>query len=189
MPISIQYPLVEAFTALISAICALRFGFGLPLAAALAMSWMLVAAAVIDLNTQLLPDDLTIPLLWLGLLVNVTGLFTTPVEAIIGAAAGYLSLWLVYQAFRLATGREGMGFGDFKLLAALGAWLGWRALPEVILLSSVVGATVGGALILFRRQRRGEPIPFGPFLAGAGWLTLIWGDRLRDAYFSLAGIR
>lgn len=186
-PISVQYPLVEAACALLSAICALHFGPSPQLLAALVFTWMLLALAVIDWRTQLLPDDLTLPLLWLGLLASTVPLFATPVSAIVGAAAGYLSLWSVYWTFKLLTGREGMGYGDFKLLAAFGAWLGWQSLAEIILLSSVVGAVVGALLIALRRQRSGQPMPYGPYLAGAGWIALLWGEQLRDRYFHLVG--
>ena len=177
-PISARYPVVEALTGALSAGMALHFGFGLPLAGALVFTWVLVAAAFIDLDTTLLPDDLTLPLLWLGLLLNLGGTFVPLADAVIGAAAGYMVLWLVYQGFKLLTGKEGMGFGDFKLLAAIGAFLGWKLLPIVILFSSVVGAAVGIALIVFARHGRSTPIPFGPYLAAAGVLALVWGDSL-----------
>ncbi len=184
--ISPQYPLVELATALLSAMVAWQLGFGWPTLAALVFTWTLIALTVIDFNTQLLPDSLTLPLLWLGLVVNSFGVFTDPVSAIWGAVAGYLSLWLVYHLFRLATGKEGMGYGDFKLLAAIGAWCGWQVLPLTIILSSVIGAVVGMLLIALRRQERGVPIPFGPFLAGAGWISLFWGDELVQAWLRLA---
>jgi leader peptidase (prepilin peptidase)/N-methyltransferase len=177
-PISARYPVVEALTGALSAGMALHFGFGLPLAGALVFTWVLVAAAFIDLDTTLLPDDLTLPLLWLGLLLNLGGTFVPLSDAVIGAAAGYMVLWLVYQGFKLLTGKDGMGFGDFKLLAAIGAFLGWKLLPIVILFSSVVGAAVGIALIVFARHGRSTPIPFGPYLAAAGVLALVWGDSL-----------
>lgn len=180
--ISIQYPLIEALTGLLSAACAWHFGFGPHLAAALLITWALVALAMIDLRTMLLPDIITIPLLWLGLLASLLPVFADTTSAIVGAAAGYLSLWSVYHLFRLLTGKEGMGYGDFKLLAALGAWLGWAALPGIILLSSLAGAVVGISLIVLRRRSSELPIPFGPYLAAAGWLWLIWGDTLSAAY-------
>ncbi|MFT4045486.1 MAG: A24 family peptidase [Solimonas sp.] len=180
--ISIQYPLVELASGLLAAVCAWRFGYGAPLAAALALTWTLLALAVIDLRTQLLPDDLTLPLLWLGLLLALYPVFADLRSAVVGAIAGYLLLWSIYWLFKLATGKEGMGYGDFKLLAALGAWLGWQALPAVVLLSSVVGATVGVALIVLRRHGREVPMPFGPYLAAAGWLTLLFGDALNHLY-------
>lgn len=187
--ISIQYPLVEAVTGLMSAVCAWKFGWGPQLAGALLLTWALIALTVIDLRTMLLPDSITLPLLWLGLLFAVAGGgFVDLRAAVIGAMAGYLSLWSVYHLFRLATGKDGMGYGDFKLLGALGAWLGWQALPMIILLSSVVGAAVGIVLIVLRRQGREVPIPFGPYLAAAGWLALVWGDTLKSAYLDFTGL-
>ena len=176
--IGVRYPLVELLTGLMSAACAWRFGFGIELAGALLLSWSLIALAFIDLDTQLLPDDITLPLLWAGLLFGLAGGFVALESAVIGAIAGYLSLWLVFWGFKLATGKDGLGYGDFKLLAALGAWLGWQALPQIILLSSVVGAVTGIALIVLRRQQRGAAMPFGPFLAAAGWLALMGVDAL-----------
>lgn len=187
-PISVQYPIVEAVTGLLSLACALHFGYGPQLLAALVLSWALIALTVIDLRTMLLPDDITLPLLWLGLLLAYWGVFVDLPTAVAGTMAGYLSLWSVFQLFKLITGKEGMGYGDFKLFAALGAWLGWQALPMIILLSSVVGAVVGIALIAFKRQGREIPIPFGPYLAGAGWIALVWGDALKTAYFSASGL-
>jgi leader peptidase (prepilin peptidase)/N-methyltransferase len=181
-PISPRYPVVELATGLLSVLVAWRFGFTLTGAMALALAWALIALTFIDLDTQLLPDSLTQPLLWLGLLANFQGMFTTLPAAVIGAMAGYLSLWSVYWAFKLATGKEGMGHGDFKLLAALGAWLGWQMIPVVILLSSVVGAAVGIALIVFVKHDRRMPIPFGPYLAGGGVIALVWGDQLLRWY-------
>ena len=188
-PISIQYPLVELASGLAAAACAWRFGWSPQLAAALVLTWTLIALSVIDLHTQLLPDLMTLPLLWLGLLLSFFGQFTNLHSAVIGAMAGYLSLWSVYWIFKLITGKEGMGYGDFKLLAALGAWLGWQALPAVILLSSAVGALVGVGLILARRMDRGVPMPFGPYLACAGWITLMWGDQLTGFYLSAVHLR
>ncbi len=186
-PISPQYPLVELFTALLSALVAWQLGFGWLLLAALVFTWTLVALTMIDYNTQLLPDTLTLPLLWLGLLINSGSGFTDLNSAVWGAAAGYLSLWLVYQLFKLATGKEGMGYGDFKLLAAIGAWCGWQVLPVTIILSSVIGAITGIIMILFKRHQQGTPIPFGPFLAGAGWISLFWGKDLMEGYLRFAG--
>ncbi len=186
--ISLRYPLVEAFTALLSALVLWQFGANWQAAAGLLLTWSLIALAFIDADHQILPDDITLPLLWAGLLLNLNGLYTDLGSAVIGAAAGYLSLWLVYHIFRLLTGKEGMGYGDFKLLAALGAWLGWQALPVIILLSSLVGAVFGIALILFRRHSHGTPIPFGPYLAGAGWLALLWGHDISQAYLRWAGM-
>jgi leader peptidase (prepilin peptidase) / N-methyltransferase len=181
-PISWQYPLVEILTAVLFAISIWHFGITAGGLAALAFTGLLIAAAGIDARTTLLPDQLTLPLLWLGLAVNSFGIVTDLESAVIGAMAGYLSLWLVYHGFRLLTGKEGMGYGDFKLLAALGAWLGWQALPMVLLLASLVGAVVGIALILLRGRDRNIPIPFGPYLAAAGWLALIGGDTLTAVY-------
>ena len=185
--ISVQYPLVELATGVLSAVCAWQLGWGAPLAAGLVLTWVLVALSVIDLRTQLLPDDLTLPLLWLGLGLSLVPVFADPVSAIVGAMAGYLSLWSVYWLFKLTTGKEGMGYGDFKLLAALGAWLGWQALPMILLLSSLVGAMVGIALIVARRAGRSEPLPFGPYLAAAGWVALLFGDALTRAYLGQFG--
>jgi len=178
-PISPQYPLVEAASGLLSAVCAWHFGWGTPLAAGLVLSWALLVLTVIDFRKQLLPDDITLPLLWIGLCLACFSVFTTPPASIAGAVCGYLSLWLIYHLYRLFTGKEGMGHGDFKLLAALGAWFGAASLPMIILLSSLVGSVVGVSLILLRGRDRNLPISFGPYLAGAGWLTLIWGDALR----------
>lgn len=180
--ISWQYPAVELLTAALFALTFLHFGAGAAGLAALGLTAVLIAAAGIDARTTLLPDQLTLPLLWLGLVANYFGLFTDLESAVLGAIGGYLSLWLVYHAFRLATGKEGMGYGDFKLLAALGAWLGWQALPMILLLASLVGAIVGITLILLRGRDRNIPIPFGPYLAAAGWLVLLWGDQLITVY-------
>lgn len=180
--IPLRYPLVELLSALLAALLIWRLGSGTTGIAALALAWTLVALAFIDLDTQLLPDDLTLPLLWAGLLINLNGVFASLPDAVIGAAAGYLSLWCVYWLFRFVTGREGIGYGDFKLLAALGAWLGWLMLPMIVLVSSVLGAIVGITLIALRRQQRGNPIPFGPFLAVAGLLALIYGPDIMQAW-------
>jgi leader peptidase (prepilin peptidase) / N-methyltransferase len=186
--IGLRYPLTEAITALLSVAIVWRFGPGWEAAAALILTWGLVALAGIDLDTQLLPDAITQPLLWLGLLLSLGGLFADPRSAILGAAAGYLSLWAVFHLFRLATGKEGMGYGDFKLLALFGAWLGWQYLPQIVLASAVVGALVGLALILSGRQGRDIPIPFGPYLAAAGWIALMWGETINRAYTGWAGL-
>ncbi|MBI5862173.1 MAG: prepilin peptidase [Rhodocyclales bacterium] len=182
-PISMRYPLVELATAVLFAFAAWHFGFGATALAALVFIAGLMALTGIDFDTQLLPDDITLPLLWLGLGLNMFGVFTDLKSAVIGAMAGYLSLWLVYWGFKLATGKEGMGYGDFKLLAALGAWLGWQALPLTILLSSFVGAVIGIALMVFARHGRNVPIPFGPYLAIAGIIALFWGKSLTQALF------
>ena len=180
--ISWQYPVVEAISGVLAGLVAWKLGFGWPALAALLFTWTLLAASVIDFKRQLLPDDLTLPLLWLGLAVALWGPFTDLPSSVIGAMAGYLSLWAVYQAFRLLTGKEGMGHGDFKLLAALGAWTGWQSLATIVLLSSLVGAVVGLALILFRGRDRGVPMPFGPFVAAAGWIVLLWGEAIHHAW-------
>jgi leader peptidase (prepilin peptidase)/N-methyltransferase len=188
--ISARYPLVEALTGLMSAAVAWQFGFGSPACAALLLTWFLIALTFIDLDQQLLPDSLTLPLLWSGLLLSLfaanSGAATVPIDvrsSLIGAIAGYVSLWSVYHLFRLATGKEGMGYGDFKLFAALGAWLGWQMLLPVILLASAVGAVVGILLIAVRKHERAAPMPFGPFLAGAGWLMLMFGPPILARYF------
>jgi leader peptidase (prepilin peptidase)/N-methyltransferase len=185
--ISWQYPLVEILTALASAAIAWKLGFGWPLAAGLAFTRILIAASGIDARTQLLPDQLTLPLLWLGLLLSLVPLFITPDAAILGAAIGYFSLWAVYWLFRLATGKEGMGYGDFKLLAALGAWMGVASLLPIVLLSSLIGAIVGGIVLALRGKDRNTPIPFGPFIAAAGWFWFVFGDAWGAAYASLFG--
>jgi leader peptidase (prepilin peptidase)/N-methyltransferase len=186
--VSVQYPLVEAATGILSAVCAWRFGWSLQLLPALLLTWSLIALAVIDLRTQLLPDSIVLPLLWLGLALGLAPAFVSLQEAVIGAMAGYLSLWLVFHLFRLITGKEGMGYGDFKLFAALGAWMGWQMLPLIILLSSVVGAVVGIGLVLLRRQGKDIPMAFGPYLAAAGWIALIWGQEITSAYLDHSGI-
>lgn len=183
--ISVRYPLIEALCAALSGFTALHFGYGIAAAGALIFVWSMIALSFIDLDTQLLPDSITLPLLWLGLLLNLAGTYTDLSSAVIGAAAGYLSLWSVFWLFKLTTGKEGMGYGDFKLLAAVGAWLGWQILPLTILLSSVVGAVVGIALIVLRKHGREIPIPFGPYLAAAGLLALFWGPQLTSAYLGL----
>lgn len=187
-PISVRYPIIEMVTALLSAVVAWYFGFGWQAAGALVFTWVLIALSVIDIDHQLLPDAITLPTLWLGLALSLAGLFTDSHSSIIGALAGYLSLWTVYQVFRLTTGREGMGYGDFKLLAMLGAWMGWQALPGIIILSSLVGAIVGISLILIRGRDRNLPIPFGPYLAAAGWISLLWGEQITQAYLKWSGI-
>lgn len=181
-PISGRYPVVELLTAGLSGFAAWHFGFTLAAAGALVFVWFMIALAFIDLDTQLLPDSLTLPLLWVGLALNLDGTYTDLAAAVVGAMAGYLSLWSVYWLFKLATGKEGMGYGDFKLLAAIGAWLGWQMLPLTILFSSLVGAVTGVGLIVLARHGRNVPIPFGPYLAAAGVLALFWGKPLTALY-------
>lgn len=187
--ISKRYPIIEFITAFLSAIVAWRFGFGWEAAAAIGMTWALLAISVIDIDHQIIPDSISLPLLWIGLAMSLfhpldgaNVLFIDPKASIIGAIAGYLSLWSVYHLFRIITGKEGMGYGDFKLIAALGAWLGWQMLPLIILLSAVVGAAVGIALIAIKRHDRNIPIPFGPYLAAAGWIAMLYGQRIVDSY-------
>jgi leader peptidase (prepilin peptidase)/N-methyltransferase len=184
-----RYPAVEAISGLSAAMVIWHFGPTWQALAVLYFTWTLIAASVIDLEHQLLPDVLTIPLLWFGLALSLGEIiFIDPSTAIIGAMAGYISLWSVYWGFRLLTGKEGMGYGDFKLLAALGAWVGWRMLPIVVLLSSLVGAVVGISLILIKGRDHRQPIPFGPFLAVAGWISLLWGEKLLHLYLSWSGL-
>ncbi len=184
-PISIRYPIVEALSGILSGYIGWRYGLTLATVGALVLTWSLIALTVIDIDTQLLPDDITLPLIWLGLLVNLNGTFVPLRVAVIGAVAGYLSLWAVYWLFKFATGKEGMGYGDFKLLAVIGAWLGWKMLPVVILLSSLVGAVVGISLIAFARHGRNTPIPFGPYIAAAGLIALFWGETINRTYLQL----
>jgi leader peptidase (prepilin peptidase) / N-methyltransferase len=183
--ISPRYPIVELVAGIASGYAAWRFGFGWAALGAMVFLWCMIALAFIDFDTQLLPDSITLPLLWAGLLLNLRGTFVDLQSAVIGAVAGYLVLWAVYWGFKLLTGKEGMGFGDFKLLAAIGAWLGWKALPVVVLLSSCVGALVGILLIVLARRGREVPMPFGPYLAAAGAIALFWGGSLVDYYLGL----
>ena len=187
-PISPRYPAVELLTGLISGWAGWHFGFGWQAAGALLLGWGLVAMAGIDLETQLLPDHLTLPFLWLGLLFNLGGTFTDLRSAVIGVLAGYLVLWSLYHAFRLLTGKEGMGYGDFKLLALLGAWLGWQVLPLVLFMSALVGAVVGLSMLSLKQLQRDTPIPYGPYLAAAGWVALIWGAPLTNTYLGFTGL-
>ncbi len=187
-PISMRYPIIELVCGLLTAVVAWHFGFGWQALAAMVFSWSLIALTMIDFDHQLLPDNITLPLLWLGLLLSINELFVDSHTSLIGAAAGYLALWSVYWLFKLLTGKEGMGYGDFKLLALLGAWMGWQMLPVIILLSSVVGAVVGIILILSRGRDRNIPIPFGPYLAAAGWLALIWGAEINQTYLEFSGL-
>jgi len=186
-PISLRYPIIEAFTAFLSAIVAWHFGYTPQTAFALLLTWSLIALSFIDIDHQLLPDSISLPLLWLGLFLSLSGFFTDTHSSIIGAISGYLVLWTVYHLFKLATGKEGMGYGDFKLLAALGAWLGWQYLPAIILLSSLVGAIIGITMIIAVKKDRNIPIPFGPYLAAAGWIALIWGHNINQLYLTAAG--
>lgn len=181
--ISIRYPLVEIFTALCSVWIAWHYGYSISALAGLLLTWLLIALIFIDIDTMLLPDQLTLPLLWMGLLFSIVNPSVTSADSIIGASAGYLSLWSVYWAFKLLTGKEGMGYGDFKLLAALGAWIGWQYLPIVILLSSLVGAIIGICILTLQGKDKGQAIPFGPYLAIAGWLTLLYGDWIAAQYW------
>jgi len=183
--ISLRYPLIEAVTALLFGYAAWRYGTTLATLGALTFIAALIALTCIDFDTQLLPDDITLPLIWAGLLLNLNGTFAPLPSAVIGAAAGYLALWSIYWLFKLATGKEGMGYGDFKLLAAIGAWLGWQLLPVVILLSSLVGAVVGIALMVLTRHGRDVPIPFGPYLAAAGLIALFWGKQINQTYLGV----
>lgn len=187
-PISPRYPLIESFTGICSAIVAWHFGYNIELLFALLLTWSLIALSFIDIDHQLLPDSITLPILWLGLFLSLFSLFTDTESSIVGAIAGYLSLWTVYQLFKLVTGKEGMGYGDFKLLALFGAWLGWQYLPLIILLSSLVGAVIGVSMIILVKKDRNIPIPFGPYLAAAGWLALIWGEQINSLYLNAIGL-
>jgi leader peptidase (prepilin peptidase)/N-methyltransferase len=184
-PISLRYPIIELVCGLLSLLLGFHFGeANAALLGALIFTWALIALTMIDVDHMLLPDSITLPLLWLGLLFNLNGTFVPLADAVIGAMAGYLALWSVFWAFKLATGKDGMGYGDFKLLAALGAWLGWQALPMVILLSSLVGAVLGMIMMMLQRRGKDIPIPFGPYLAIAGWIALMWGSQLLDWYWN-----
>lgn len=185
--IPLRYPAIELATALLSMLVGWHYGFGWECLAALFLTWALIALSVIDYDHQLLPDSITLPMLWAGLLLGQLGLFAGPADSVIGAAAGYLSLWSVYWLFKLLTGKEGMGHGDFKLLAMLGAWTGWQLILPIILISSVIGAIIGTALILFQGRDRAHPIPFGPYLAAAGWVVLLWGSALVEGYWEIMG--
>jgi leader peptidase (prepilin peptidase)/N-methyltransferase len=194
--ISARYPVVELTTGVLSAWAAWHFGFGAPAACALLITWALIALTGIDIDHQLLPDNITLPLMWAGLLAAVTigpvagaAIPVSPKDAIIGAAAGYISLWLVFHAFKLVTGKEGMGYGDFKLFAALGAWLGWKVLPMVIVLSAATGAVLGILMIALQGRDRRAPMPFGPYLAAAGWLAMMYGDALLNGYLRISGLK
>ncbi len=183
-----RYPGVELLSAVLSVLVVWRFGLGAESAGALLLTWALLALSFIDFDTQFLPDSITLPFLWLGLAFNLNGTFASIEASVLGAIAGYLVLWSVYHLFRLVTGKEGMGYGDFKLLAMLGAWLGWSALPLIILLSSLVGAVIGVTMIALRGHDKNIPIPFGPYLAIAGWIALMWGNAIVDAYLGVSGL-
>ncbi|MEO3864301.1 prepilin peptidase [Rheinheimera fenheensis] len=188
-PISVRYPAIEALTALLSATVAWQLGFGLPALLLILVTWILVALTFIDIDKMLLPDQLTLPLLWVALLFSLTdSAMVNPAQAIVGAACGYLSLWSVYWLFKLLTGKEGMGYGDFKLMAIFGALLGWQQLPLIILLSSVVGAVIGILLLSIQGKDKATPIPFGPYIAAAGWIALLWGEQLTNAYLRYLGL-
>ncbi len=183
-PISARYPIIELVSGLLAALGAWQFGVTLTAVFAIVLTWALIVLTMIDYDHFYLPDNIVLPMLWLGLLLNSQEMFTDITSALFGAMAGYLALWSIYQLFKLVTGKEGMGYGDFKLLAMLGAWLGWQMLPAIILLSSLVGAVVGIGLILIRRHQADKPIPFGPYLAAAGWIALLWGPQLNQTYLN-----
>lgn len=186
--ISPRYPIIELVTGLMSGYIAFAFGYSEQALAAMLLTWFLIALTMIDIDHQLLPDNMTLPLMWIGILLNSQGVFTGLASSVFGAVAGYMVLWTVFWTFKLITGKEGMGFGDFKLLAALGAWMGWQALPLIIILSSLVGAIIGVAAILIMGKDKNIPIPFGPYLAIAGWIALLWGDMITSSYLQFAGI-
>jgi len=184
-PISRRYPSIELLTAVLTAVTIWKMGYGASTIAAVALTWLLIALAIIDIDHHLLPDVMVLPFLWLGLLLNVNGMFTSLSSAVIGAAGGYLTLWIIFQLFKLLTGKEGMGYGDFKLFALFGAWFGWQSLLLILLMSSFVGAVIGVGLIAFRGHQRSQPLPFGPYLALAGWVTMLWGDSMIHAYLQI----
>jgi len=186
--ISARYPLVEAFTAIMSLAIAYHFGPTWQCVLALAFTWALVALTFIDFDTMLLPDSIVLPVLWLGIIANINVLYTDLTSAVIGAIVGYMSLWSIYWLFKIITGKEGMGYGDFKLFALIGAWLGWQALPVTILLSSLIGAIVGISIMVVRGQDKNIAIPFGPYLALAGWVAMIWGEQINQAYLKSIGL-
>lgn len=187
-PISFRYPIIELLSAILVTIIAWKFGVTEQAGLAMLLTWALIALTFIDLDHQYLPDNITLPFLWIGLLTALYGIFTDISSSVWGAAAGYAVLWSIYIIFKKLTGKEGMGFGDFKLLAMLGAWLGWQMLPAIILMSSLVGAIIGISLIVLRRHQRGTPIPFGPYLAAAGWIVLLWGENINHAYLQWIGM-
>jgi len=185
-PISPRYPFVEILSAMLAAVTAWHFGFNTAGIAAIFLTWLLIALVFIDIDHMLLPDIMVLPFLWVGLLLNLFNVFTPLPQAVVGAVAGYLSLWLVFQVFKLITGKEGMGYGDFKLFALFGAWFGWQSLPLIILLASFIGALIGIGLIVFQGRDRAKPLPFGPYLAAAGWVTMLWGDEITRQYLQIA---
>ncbi len=187
--ISLRYPLVEIFTAALSVVVAYQLGGQIETLFAILLTWALIALSGIDIDQQLLPDNITLPMMWLGLFLSLFNIFTDPVSSIIGAIAGYMILWTIYQAFKLLTGKEGMGYGDFKLLALFGAWLGWQYLLQIILISSIVGAIIGTSMVIFVKRDKNVPIPFGPYLAIAGWIALIWGDKINTLYLTTVGLQ
>ena len=184
-PISIRYPVVEFVTAALTAVVIWKFGFTLAGGLGIVLTWTLIVQTGIDFDNQLLLDEITLPILWLGLLASLFPVYANPVDAIIGAAAGYLSLWSIFQLFKLLTGKEGMGYGDFKLLALLGAWLGWQYLPQIVIISTLLGSIVGITLIISKKINREKPIPFGPYIAAAGYIALIWGEKINQKYLNL----
>jgi leader peptidase (prepilin peptidase)/N-methyltransferase len=186
--LSVQYPLVEFLTALLSLVVAWHFGFSWQSLAALLLTWALITMSIIDIKLQILPDVLILPLIWLGLILNLNIMFTDIQSAVFGAVFGYLSLWFIFHLFLLITGKEGMGYGDFKLLALFGAWFGWQLLPQILLVSAVVGAVSGIGMILFMGRDKAVPIPFGPYLAAAGFIAMLWGKEINNSYLQLAGI-
>lgn len=187
-PISFRYPLIELLCAAMTGYAAHHFGFTIQAGFAILLGWVLITLTFIDFDHQLLPDDIVIPVLWLGLGLSLLPLFTNPFDAIIGAIAGYLVFWSVFHVFKLLTGKEGMGHGDFKLMALLGAWLGWQCLPQIVLISTLVGSVVGITIMIIRRAKSDLAIPFGPYIAIAGWIALMWGDELNTLYLNASGL-
>lgn len=184
-PISIRYPFVEALSAVLVLVVAIKFGVSYETLFGALFTWTLISLTFIDIDTQYLPDQMTLPVLWLGILLNLDNMYIDTTSSIIGAVAGYMVLWTVYQLFKLVTKKEGMGFGDFKLLAMIGAWCGWQVLPAVVLISSVIGAIAGILMIVTKYHEKGKPIPFGPYLAGAGWIVFLWGKQINEFYLNL----
>jgi leader peptidase (prepilin peptidase)/N-methyltransferase len=183
-----RYPLVELLTAILSAVVVYEFGFSFTALCGVILTWVLVCLAFIDIDHQILPDDIVLPTLWAGLTLSLFPVFADPQSAIIGAVAGYLTLWLVFHLFKLLTGKEGMGYGDFKLLAVFGAWLGWQFLPQIILISTILGSVIGITLIATKKAQAGKAIPFGPYIAAAGWLAMLYGEQINQAYLRFSGL-